>query len=154
MSFYVFTEHISRHLCIDVLERFFSPNEEREKTKNPFCNPIYININPNFNEMGVSKLTYLRKKILIIFFFFWYNTYIIYMSIYILKFWRKNKNWPQSGSAITKSSGGILGKLFIYFFLAMQIWRMSTSPINQLLWPKMFTRTLSLSLSLYGELVC
>ena len=53
MSFYAFTEHISKHLCIDVLlERFFSTNEEREKTKNPFYNPIYININPNFNEMG------------------------------------------------------------------------------------------------------
>ena len=80
MSFYAFTEHISKHLCIDVLlERFFSTNEEREKTKNPFYNPIYININPNFNEMGVSKLTYLRKKILDNFFFFFWIAHVLYI---------------------------------------------------------------------------
>lgn len=38
------------------------------------------------------------------------------MSIYIWKFWKeKKKNGPQSGSAITKSSGGILGFLFLFF---------------------------------------
>ena len=44
--------------------------------------------------------------------------YYIYMSIYIWKFWKekkKKKNGPQSGSAITKSSGGILGFLFLFF---------------------------------------
>ena len=42
--------------------------------------------------------------------------YYIYMSIYIWKFWKeKKKNGPQSGSAITKCSGGILGFLFLFF---------------------------------------
>ena len=46
--------------------------------------------------------------------------YYIYIYIYIWvyisgNFEKKKKNGPQSGSAITKSSGGILGFLFLFF---------------------------------------
>lgn len=67
-------------------------------------------------KWGVSKLTYLRKKILDNFFFFWITHVLyIYEYIYLEILKRKKKNGPQSGSAITKSSGGILGFLFLFF---------------------------------------